>query len=105
MSASAPLTSAIAEAVAVSHYRRRFPTYYIKAKGEVDIAYIHRNRFWPVEVKWTNQLRPGDLKQIVKYPNARILTRNKLPGAIQGIPTAPLPLALFQLTPGNESPG
>lgn len=98
LSASAPLASAIAEAVSVSHYRRRFPTYYIKAKGEVDIAYIHRNRFWPIEVKWTNQLRPGDLKQIVKYPNARILTRNKLPGAIQGIPTAPLPLALFQLT-------
>lgn len=97
LSASASLFSTIAETVAVCHFQRHFPTYYIKAKGEVDIAYIHQNRFWPVEVKWTNQLRPGDLKQIVKYPNARILTRQKIPGAIFGIPTIPLPLALFQL--------
>ncbi len=98
LSTDASLPATIAETVAACHFRRHFPTYYIKAKGEVDIAYIHQNRFWPVEVKWTNQLRPGDLKQIVKYPNARILTRNKQPGTIQGIPTTPLPLALFQLT-------
>jgi len=36
-----------------THYRRYYPTFYIKAEGEVDLAYIDRNRFHPVEVKWT----------------------------------------------------
>lgn len=87
----------LAEACAVTHYRRYYPTYYIKAKGEVDIAYVDQNRFWPIEVKWTRQLRPKDLKQIAKYANGRILTRTDQKGKIQGIPSEPLPLALFRL--------
>lgn len=87
----------LTEACVVTHYARHFPTYYIKAKGEVDIAYIDKNRFWPVEVKWTRQLRPKQLKQITKYPNSIILTRSKQTGNIQGIPTIPLPLALIRL--------
>ena len=87
----------LAEACVVTHYRRYFPTYYIKAKGEVDIAYVDQNRFWPLEVKWTKQLRPKDLKQIVKYPNSRILTRSRQRGEILGIPTEPLPIAMLRV--------
>lgn len=43
----------LTEACVTTHYRRIFPTYYIKSKGEVDIAYVDENRFWPVEVKWS----------------------------------------------------
>jgi len=32
----------------ISHYARFYPTYYIKAEGEVDIAYISKGRFWPL---------------------------------------------------------
>lgn len=92
----------LAEASVVTHYRRYYPTYYIKAKGEVDVAYIDQNRFWPLEVKWTTQLRPKDLKQITKYPNARILTKSRHCGEILGIPTEPLPLALLRLCPAEE---
>jgi predicted AAA+ superfamily ATPase len=92
----------LAEACAVTHYRRHFPTYYIKAQGEVDIAYVDKNRFWPVEVKWTRQLRPKDLKQIAKYPNSRILTRSRRAGVVSGIPAEPLPLVLLRL--GAEVP-
>jgi predicted AAA+ superfamily ATPase len=94
-----PLAAAarLAEACVVTQYRRYFPTYYIKAKGEVDIAYVHQNRFWPLEVKWTKQLRPKDLKQISKYPNSRILTRSLQTKEILGIPAEPLPLALLRL--------
>lgn len=87
----------LAEACVVTQYRRYYPTYYIKAKGEVDVAYVDQNRFWPLEIKWTGQLRPKDLKQIAKYPNGRILTRLRHRGEILGIPTEPLPLAMLRL--------
>ncbi|MCK5098077.1 MAG: hypothetical protein KAR45_08230, partial [Desulfobacteraceae bacterium] len=81
----------------VNHYQRKFPVFYIKARAEVDIAYIDKNRFWPIEVKWTGQLRPKELKQISKYQNGKILTRSHTTGKIQGIPTEPIPLNLLKL--------
>lgn len=87
----------LVESCAASLYGRNYPVYYIKAKGEVDIAYVHDGRFWPVEVKWTSQLRPGELKQIVKYPNGLILNKSRQRGSIQNIPTSPLPLELLRL--------
>jgi len=53
--------------------------------------------FWPVEIKWTLQLRPKQLEQITPYPNGRVLTKSKVKGQIQGLPTEPLPLALLKL--------
>ncbi len=89
--------SRIVEACIVNHYRRKYPTYYIKAKGEVDIAYIDKKRFWPIEVKWTGQLRPKEFKQILKYANSKILSKNQTAGEIHGIPTEPIPLNLLRL--------
>jgi len=90
-------SSKLTEACAVAHYRRGFPTFYIKSKGEVDLAYVSENRFWPIEIKWSRQLRPKQIKQIMSYPNGRILTQSKVKGEIQGIATEPLPLALLKL--------
>ena len=90
-------SSKLAEACVTTLYRRKFPTYYIKAAGEVDIAYVTENRFWPVEIKWTRQLRPKSLKQIAKYSNGKILTKSTEKGEISGVPTEPLPLAMFRL--------
>ncbi len=87
----------LVETSAVTHFKRYFPTYYIKAEGEVDIAYVDRNRFWPVEVKWTNQIRPKDLKQLLKYPQGLILGKLRQAGEIHGIRVEPLPLVLFRL--------
>ncbi|MFN2357601.1 MAG: hypothetical protein ABR534_07670 [Desulfotignum sp.] len=70
-----------------------------KAKGEVDVAYVDGQGFHPIEIKWTGQLRPGDLKQIGKYTNSLILTKTQTPGSIQQIATEPLPLHLFRLGP------
>lgn len=92
----------LVEACVVGLYRRHFPTYYIKAKGEVDVAYVDGSGFHPIEIKWTGQLRPGDLKQIGKYDNSLILTKTRTPGRIQQIATEPLPLHLFRL--GQEQP-
>ena len=90
-------TATLVEACAVAHYSRRYPTYYIKGEGEVDIAYVKDGRFWPVEIKWTSQLRPKTLKQISKYANSRILARQSVPASIGDIPVEFLPQTLLRL--------
>jgi len=92
------LVPKLVEAVAVNHYARKYPVFYIKGDvGEVDIAYVNEGRFYPVEVKWTSQIHPAELKQLSKYPNSRLLTRAKEPRNVGAIPTEPLPLAIFRL--------
>ncbi len=67
------------------------------------MAVVAEGRFWPVEIKWSESIRPKDVKQIMKYTNGRILTRSKDPSPIMGLPTIPLPLALIRLQ-GDASP-
>jgi predicted AAA+ superfamily ATPase len=90
-------TSRLVEAMVVTHFRRHGPTFYIKAKGEVDVALVRDGGFLPVEVKWTSQLRAKDLAQIASYPNGRVWARTRRPSMIQGLPVEPLPVALFRL--------
>ena len=89
--------SKLVEACVVSHFRRYYETMYIKASGEVDIAYIHRKKFWPVEIKWTNQIRQKDLKQIMKYPNGRILAKTNQFGDLNNVPVIPLPIGILDM--------
>lgn len=83
---------ALVETVAVAHFRRvHGETFYIKGqKGEVDVAYLRGETFFPVEVKWTRQLRPQDLKQIQVYRDGLILGRNVMPARIGRFPCIPL---------------
>jgi len=85
-------TAALAETVAVAHFFRKYgKTYYIKgAKGEVDIAYLEDDTFFPVEIKWTTQLRPEELKQVMVYPNALILGRQRMTAKLAHVPYVPL---------------
>ena len=48
----------LVESTVITHYRRYFSSYYIKAEGEVDLAYVEKGRFYPVEIRWTGQYRP-----------------------------------------------
>jgi uncharacterized protein len=89
----------LAEACAVAHAARHHATYYIKAAGEVDLAYVRGRRFWPVEVKWTGQLRPHDLAQVARYRNGLVCTRRTEPGEVSGVQTLPLPLFLLRMGP------
>ena len=88
-------SSKLVESVAVSHVARKYPTYYIKAAGEVDIAWVEGRRFFPVEIKWTNQLRSKDLAQVSKYRNSQIWARQYQAGTAGSIPVEPLPIALW----------
>lgn len=69
-------TSILVEGVVTTYMRRTFPTYYIKAEGEVDIAVVKSGNFIPIEVKWTEQTRSQDLKQLLKYPNGIVLRKS-----------------------------
>lgn len=97
--ANSAAKSAIVEACAVSHFSRFHPTYYIKGDGEVDIAYVKDGRFWPLEIKWTRQIRAPEIKQAAKYKNSLIAGREGLPAQIHGIPFAPLVKVLLDLGP------
>ena len=89
--------SQIVEACVAAHCRRAHPTYYIKARGEVDVAYVRDGRFWPVEVKWNNQPRPKDIKQVARYANGEIWGKGREVGEINGVRVLPLPLRLLGL--------
>ena len=89
--------AALVEACAVTQFRRHHDAFYIKGKGEIDLAVVRNGRVEAIEIKWTSQLRPKDLKTIAAHPNGRILNRAFRPGSILGVPTEPLPVALFRL--------
>ncbi len=97
--ADAAKRGALVESCAVSHFNRFYPTYYIKGLGEVDIAYVRDNRFWPIEVKWTSQLRAADFKQAAKYPDSIICSRADQPPRVHGIVCRPLVTTLLGLGP------
>jgi predicted AAA+ superfamily ATPase len=83
--------SYLAETVVIDHCQRHAKTFYIKGnKGEVDAAIIRGRRFYPVEVKWTKQLRVEELKQILTYKNGFVLTPRAEHGAIGNLTVIPL---------------
>lgn len=87
----------LVEAIVSNQYHRHYPTYYIKDEGEIDVAYVDREKFWPIEVKWRNQLRPEDLKRVKKYPRAQVFAKVYESRKIDGVSIEPLPLALLKL--------
>lgn len=85
----------------MSLIRRAYPTYYLEAHGEVDIAYVKSGTFWPIEIKWRRQLRTKDLKLVATSRRGRIWARTRTPGEIDGVPVEPLPLALYEWDGGR----
>ena len=91
------------ESIVASNFYRYSPVYYIKAEGEVDLVVIDDNTFTPIEIKWSEQLRPKELKQIKKYKNPIVLTKFFKEGLINNIKTLPVPLYLLKSTRSKRS--
>ncbi len=90
------LIPSLVESCVISHYQRFYPCYYIKAEGEVDLAYTHEDQFFPIEIKWRKQIRTKDLKQISKYKkNGLILNQTVVESTLNDIPTRFLPTHLY----------
>ena len=100
-SRDAMLSSDLVEAIVSNHFRRYYPTYYIKGDGEIDVAYVTEGKYWPIEVKWRNQLRPKELKQIQLHKRARVFAKTRFVGQINNLSIEPLPLALLDKLPQN----
>jgi len=97
------IASYLVEACVINHYKRWYDTFYIKAEGEVDIAYVKSKKFWPIEIKWTEQMRSKDLKQIQKYPNGIILGKQNQLHQINSTPSYPLPWYLAKMSYQNQN--
>lgn len=89
--------SLLIEGCVSNHFKRHYPTYYIKGEGEVDIAFVQNGQFFPIEVKWTEQPKRSELKQILKYKNGVVLTRQMQAAKIDHLPLIPIPLALLAI--------
>lgn len=96
-------TAALVEATVSNHFSRMYPTYYIKAAGEVDVAYIDRNSICPIEIKWRNQIRPSELKQIKTLPKGRVWAKQQQYLSIDALTIEPLPVALSQLAANDDT--
>lgn len=92
-----PYLSNLIEGIVVNHCRRFFPTYYIKAQQEIDLAVVIETKIYPIEVKWTNQLRGHDFQQLKKYKNAIIAGKVFENFLLDGINTIPLPVLLYSI--------
>jgi hypothetical protein len=64
--------------------------YYIKSKGEVDIAIPVVKGFLPVEIKWTETLRRQELKQILTYKRGIIGYKGLNAGTYEHLIVLPL---------------
>ena len=78
--------SNIVEGIVISEFRRRYPSFYLKGKGEIDLVYLKNKKPEYVEIKWGKQLRANDLKEIKKYKSARILATEDNVPTVNNIP-------------------
>lgn len=92
ISSSGDLKNALIEETISALFKRRWSTYYIKAEGEVDIAIIKGNRFFPIEVKNSVVFGPGEIKQIIKYKNGIIASAGQQIMPFRQLTIVPIPV-------------
>ncbi len=87
--------SVLVEAIAVSHVARRSKAFYIKKTGEVDIAVVSNKNILPIEIKWRNQVRASDRKELNRFQGGMLVSRQSFWGKREGLSFIPLPVFLL----------
>lgn len=82
--------STLVEACVASHCHRSAKTFYWKAEGEIDVIWLKDQKIQAIEVKWSEQLRPIDLKTLRQFKNSVILTKMPYSGVIEEIRSLPV---------------
>lgn len=82
--------SYLVEACVASHCHRWGRVFYFKGEGEIDVILLQHQQVHAVEVKWSNQLRPHDLKLLKSFKNAIILTKTPVAGSIEDVRCLPV---------------
>lgn len=92
------LESTLVEAVVASHCYRNGKAFYFKGEGEIDVIWLKTKKITAIEVKWSEQLRPADLKILRAYKDhALILTKNTQSGLFENIKSMPVSQFLFDM--------
>ena len=94
---ASPSEPGLVEACVASHCHRLGSTYYFKGQGEVDVIWFRKNVLQSIEIKWSNQLRPSDLKMLKQFKNAIILGKGSAVGMIDDIQAIPVYQFLYQI--------
>lgn len=68
---------------------------------KLDTRFLPHNAHWDDPAEFSS--RDPQLRQLARYPQARLLARTRQAGELQGVPVAPLPLALLRLETDAES--
>lgn len=89
--------STLVEACVASHCRRYGKTFYFKGQGEIDVIWLTDNTVKAIEIKWSNQLRPNDLKTLKQFKNSLILQKLPQTGNIDDIKVLPVYQFLYDL--------
>lgn len=87
--------SSLVESVIINHSFRNAPTFYIKGKGEIDLVEVQNKKILPIEIKWRNQIRSSDLKEIQRFSNGIITTKSTFWGKRGDLNYIPVPVFLL----------
>jgi predicted AAA+ superfamily ATPase len=79
------LESELVEASVASHCHRFAKTYYFKGQGEVDVIFLSEGKVNAVEVKWSEKIRPADLKMLKQFETSWVVSKVLEPGHIDGV--------------------
>lgn len=85
------------EAVLAAHAARRGEVFYVKGEGEIDVAWYEDRRLQFLEVKWSTQLRPDDVKEIRRRGRGTIAARVARSVTMEGLLVQPAAVALLRL--------
>jgi uncharacterized protein len=85
------------ESVVAASFKSGSPTFYWKAKGEIDVVSVQPDGVHFIEVKWSDRVRTQDLQELKKQKNSVVLTRNLSEGVVGSIPLQYLPRYLLEI--------
>ncbi|MHB1947539.1 MAG: ATP-binding protein [Gammaproteobacteria bacterium] len=94
---SLDLEPTLVEACVASHCYRFGKVYYFKGQGEIDVIWVKGRNFQPIEIKWSNQIRPTDLKMLKQFKNSVILGKSQQSGMIDEIHLLPVYQFLYDM--------
>lgn len=87
---------ALVEASVASHCHREAKTFYFKGQGEVDVIWLPKGKVEALEVKWSNQIRPNDMKTLKQFKHAKLLSKHPRTGCVESIEVEPVYQFLFK---------
>jgi len=91
------LESTLVEACVASHCHRYGKAFYFKGQGEIDVIWVTEKNVYPIEVKWSNQIRSNDLRMLKQFTNSIILGKENRIGFIDNIQMKPVYQFLYEL--------